>query len=153
MKNDVSRRGFLGWLISGIIFLGAALASSSAAMVRFFFPNVLYEPDKRFKAEKPNDYMTGPNFIEDKGIFIFKQPDGIFCVSSVCTHLGCTVQWKAENENFFCPCHGSIFSKDGQVKKGPAPRALEWYEVTLSKDGRLVVDQNKIVGSDYRLKV
>ena len=97
--------------------------------------------------------MTGPNFIEDKGIFIFKQPAGIFCVSAVCTHLGCTVQWKAENENFFCPCHGSIFTEDGNVKKGPAPRPLEWYEVTLAKDGRLVVDQNKIVGSDYRLKV
>ncbi len=153
MKDDMSRRGFLGWLISGIIFLCVSLASSSAAIVRYFFPNVLYEPDRRFKMGKPNDYMMGPNFIEDKRIFIFKQPEGIFCVSAVCTHLGCTVQWKGEEKNFFCPCHGSVFTKDGNVKKGPAPRALEWYEVTLAKDGRLVVDQNKIVGSDYRLKV
>ncbi len=140
-------------MVSGFVFLGAALLSSSVALVRYFFPNVLYEPDRKFKMGKPDDYAIGSNYIEDKRVFIFKKEDGIFCVSAVCSHLGCTVQWNNEDKSFLCPCHGSIFTKDGQVQKGPAPRALEWYEITQAKDGRLVVDQNKIVGSDYRLRV
>src|ERR1019366_4066276 len=72
-------------------------------------------------------------------------------LSSTCTHLGCTVNHTGEG--FHCPCHGSTFDSEGKVTSGPAPRALTWYLVTLSKDERLLVDKGQIVESDKYLVV
>jgi cytochrome b6-f complex iron-sulfur subunit len=49
-------------------------------------------------------------------------------LSSKCTHLGCTVQWDNEEQLLRCPCHGSRFSDDGKVMKGPATRPLAQLE-------------------------
>ena len=46
----------------------------------------------------------------------------LLALDLTCTHLGCTV--KATEQGFSCPCHGSRFGRDGDVVKGPAPRAL-----------------------------
>jgi len=37
--------------------------------------------------------------------------------SRVCTHQGCITD--IQNNRFECPCHGSIFSNDGSVVRGP----------------------------------
>jgi hypothetical protein len=39
------------------------------------------------------------------------------------------------------------------VQHGPAPRALDWFEVTLARDGQLRVDKDKVVPPAYRLMV
>jgi cytochrome b6-f complex iron-sulfur subunit len=49
-------------------------------------------------------------------------------LSSKCTHLGCTVHWDNEEQLLRCPCHGSRFSDDGKVVRGPAKQALAQYE-------------------------
>ncbi len=45
--------------------------------------------------------------------------------SPVCTHLGCYFAWNQNAERFECPCHASVFSMDGKVLGGPAPRPLD----------------------------
>ena len=56
-------------------------------------------------------------------------------VNAVCTHAGCTVKWSAENpaQAFGCPCHGSVFTIDGKVEKGPATKPLAHYTVKLQR--------------------
>lgn len=49
-----------------------------------------------------------------------------------CTHLGCAYHWEDRSKTFLCPCHASVFSIDGNVLSGPAPRALDRYEVKIS---------------------
>lgn len=53
---------------------------------------------------------------------------GFIIFSSVCPHLGCRFAWdasKGEHGRFFCPCHNSEFTRDGEHVGGPAPRGLD----------------------------
>jgi len=52
-------------------------------------------------------------------------------ISTVCSHLGCTVYWQKDKKEFFCPCHNGRFDKDGNVLAGPPPTPLDSYEVEL----------------------
>jgi Rieske Fe-S protein len=52
-------------------------------------------------------------------------------VSNICTHLGCALVWRASESRLHCGCHGSQFSADGAVLRGPASRALESWPTTL----------------------
>ena len=55
-----------------------------------------------------------------------------------CTHLGCAYHWDARHGNFLCPCHNSVFSIEGKVLAGPAPRPLDRYQAKVA-DGKLLL--------------
>ena len=147
--NQSSRRDFIhlsfGWLMAGF-----AAAATSAAAVRFLVPNVLYEPGERFKAGKPEDFVDGSvTFLEAEKVFLVRKGNTFRCMSAVCTHLGCTVD--RSSQGYHCPCHGSVFDEEGNVHGGPAPRSLTWFLVTLSRDGRIVIDKSQQVTADKYL--
>lgn len=37
-----------------------------------------------------------------------------------CPHLGCALKWNPQERSWDCPCHGSRFTKDGEVIDNPA---------------------------------
>lgn len=51
-----------------------------------------------------------------------------------CTHLGCTFPWNPVDQQFQCPCHGSRYTADGVVIRGPADRPLKIVHVTVQND-------------------
>ena len=51
--------------------------------------------------------------------------------SAVCTHLGCTVQYKPETSQIWCACHNGCYDLNGKNVSGPPPRALDTYEVNV----------------------
>ena len=55
-----------------------------------------------------------------------------------CPHLGCAYHWNAPKHEFLCPCHSSTFSIQGEVLTGPAPRALDRYDLKIEQDKLLV---------------
>jgi nitrite reductase/ring-hydroxylating ferredoxin subunit len=149
-NDKLQRRTFmtltLGWC-SALFALGASLAATG----RFLVPNVLYEPNRRFKGLKPEDYPEGATFLPDLRVFLFRDGKKFRAVSAVCTHLSCTVN--LAGKGFHCPCHGSVFKPDGTVKSGPAPKPLSWFELTLSRDGHLVIDTGQPIKADKYLVV
>jgi cytochrome b6-f complex iron-sulfur subunit len=150
-ENRYSRRAFLnrvGWLAT----LGS-FGGLTAASARYMFPNVLYEPPKEFKIGTIDNYPEGVDFLADRRIFVVREQNHIKVVSAVCTHLGCTLNWVAERNQWECPCHGSVFNQKGVVIKGPARRPLPWYEVSLTPAGRLLVDERRIVPYTETLSV
>jgi glycine/D-amino acid oxidase-like deaminating enzyme/nitrite reductase/ring-hydroxylating ferredoxin subunit len=59
-------------------------------------------------------------------VAVFRSPTGVLCeLSAICPHLGCVVQWNATEKGWDCPCHGSRFGPEGDVRNGPANRNLE----------------------------
>ena len=47
------------------------------------------------------------------------------CVQVICPHLGCAVEYHADQSAFACPCHASTFDAAGKREGGPAPRDLD----------------------------
>ena len=64
-----------------------------------------------------------------------------------CTHLGCAYHWEEAKGEFLCPCHTSLFSIDGKVIGGAAPRPLDRFETKLNGNklllGKLQVPTEK----------
>ncbi len=152
-EQDVTRRSFMVRTIVGIfVFIGAVLG---AALGVFGVLPVL-------KKKKPEWSDTGSSrdlvvnepqerrFLEivksgwleekqERSIWLVKRPDGtVAAYAPNCPHLGCGYRWFAEDRQFKCPCHGSVFDINGEVLAGPAPRPLDTLEAKL-EDGRVFV--------------
>lgn len=57
-------------------------------------------------------------------------PNGEYrSMTAVCTHLGCTVQYRPDGEQIWCACHNGCYDVNGRNVSGPPPRPLERYEV------------------------
>ena len=121
------RRDFLKslpWLGIAWASLAASIGGVLAGTLRFMYPNVLYEPPQQFKIGFPSDYQVGEVSIQWKnrfGVWVVRNDDGFYVLISVCTHLGCTPNWLANENKFKCPCHGSGFYATGINFEGPAP--------------------------------
>lgn len=74
-----------------------------------------------------------------KSFWAYRTPDGgVVAFSPICPHLGCAYNWRDAEGRFVCPCHMSVFARDGAVLGGPAPRPLDRFDVKV-EDGRLLV--------------
>jgi menaquinol-cytochrome c reductase iron-sulfur subunit len=74
-------------------------------------------------------------------VWVRRQGEGdgaITVLSPICPHLGCPTNWRPNEAQFFCPCHGGIFDANGQRSAGPPPRALDRLEHEI-RHGRLWV--------------
>ncbi len=143
--EPIERKSFLSWLSVGWLAFAAAMGGFLTMIVRFLFPNVLFEPPQSFTIGFPDDFQIGvvdERFKDSRGIWIIRGFDGLYALSTVCTHLGCTPNWLITENKFKCPCHGSGFRKSGINFEGPAPRPLERFRVTLTEDGQVFVDKS-----------
>lgn len=146
----VSRRSFLSLASLGSFF--AAIGVAAAGVFRLPNPTVLPGPVRRYKVGHPEEYPVGSERrLEAENFYVFRDAAGLYAVSAVCTHLGCTVA--RSPEGFACPCHGSRFGPSGKVLGGPAPRPLPWLEVTRAADGQLAVLADNEVPEGTRFKV
>lgn len=123
-----------------------ALTTFFLMFFRFFLPRSIFEPATRFRIGFPDDYNVG---VSDKWqqqyrIWVDKTPDRLFVIYAVCTHLGCTPDWKASENKFKCPCHGSGYDSEGVNFEGPAPRPMDRAYVEKDAEGQIVVDTGKL---------
>jgi cytochrome b6-f complex iron-sulfur subunit len=141
----ISRRHFLEKL--GILSLAAYLGSSALATLRFFFPNVSYEPSTTFRVGTVDEYSPGSvstKWMKEHRVWLVRTDKGIYGLLGRCTHLGCTPNWFEAEKRFKCPCHGSNFDIKGDVIAGPAPKPLFRCQVSLSDDGQILIDKGRL---------
>jgi glycine/D-amino acid oxidase-like deaminating enzyme/nitrite reductase/ring-hydroxylating ferredoxin subunit len=131
--------GFNGWGISN----GTAAAMLIADQVqRIDNPwRALYNPvrrapkhfnrggDSQSLVDAIGEIHAGAGGVIEHGktkLAVWKDADGnAHALSAACTHMGCTVTWNNADLTWDCPCHGSMFTRDGDVLHGPAAEPLK----------------------------
>jgi glycine/D-amino acid oxidase-like deaminating enzyme/nitrite reductase/ring-hydroxylating ferredoxin subunit len=102
-----------------------SFVKENAAAGVHFFGDRLRKPGRR----SIEDLEPGEGDIVQLGgekVAGYRDEDGeLVAVSSVCTHLGCQVNWNTAERSWDCPCHGSRFAPTGEVLQGPAVHRLE----------------------------
>ena len=139
-KRIARRRRFV--MASVLGFLGV----NFVMFLRFFLPRALYEPKTSFSIGYPSDFGFGVDtkFQNQYRIWVVRNTEGIFVISAICTHLGCTPDWKPSENKFKCPCHGSGYDPEGVNFEGPAPRPMDRAHVELDPEGQIVVDLSRL---------
>ena len=145
-SNDISRASFISVISFGWLAFVAGIGGFATALIRMFFPNVSFEPPMEFKIGYPEDFEIGKvdlRFKKEFNVWVVRDKESIYALSTVCTHLGCTPNWLESDRKFKCPCHGSGFRSTGMNFEGPAPRPLERFRIFMANDGQIIVDKNK----------
>jgi Rieske Fe-S protein len=141
----MNRRGFLGVLVrfSGTVLGGFVLYP----VVRYLIPPPAPEAaTRRVVAAKKDELAPGGfkifPFGGQPGLLIRTAEGDYKAFTAVCTHLGCTVQYKAGNKQIWCACHNGAYDLEGRNVSGPPPRPLEIYQVHVTGD-EIVVEKAK----------
>jgi len=128
------------------VSIAGFLTTCFLMFVRFFLPRSITEPPSTFKIGFPGDYALGVDtkYQQLYRIWVDKTSDRLFVVYARCTHLGCTPDWKASENKFKCPCHGSGYDSEAINFEGPAPRPMDRAHVELDAEGQIVVDTSRL---------
>jgi Rieske Fe-S protein len=142
-SGKTSRRDFLrkSWLLLGLIAIAEFLV----------FTINLLRPGREIRKATASSTVKVLGNVEDfpvnsvttdriNRLFLVRQHDGGFlALSLICSHLGCSIAWDEPNDRFICPCHSSAFDKSGNVINKPAPRALDFFPVSIDA-GKVRID-------------
>jgi menaquinol-cytochrome c reductase iron-sulfur subunit len=152
--DKTGRRTFLKWLI------GAVAALNGLVIGLPFVKTVIGGKKKKEETKwakvveinsipkgKPTDvrfeYPESDAYIHREvihSVWVIKHSDSDLTVfSPICPHLGCHYTWNKNTHHFECPCHASVFSINGKVLGGPAPRPLDTLPKKI-ENGTLYVD-------------
>jgi len=137
----VNRRSFLDAVLSmGFV---STIVAVAYPVWRYLIPPASAEPAtqsviaaqaSQLKANSGTLFKFG-----SKPGLLVRAPDGeLHAFNAVCTHLDCTVQYKADTSTIWCACHNGMYDLQGNVISGPPPRPLERLVVNQRNDDVVV---------------
>ena len=161
-SNGMTRRNLY---VGAIYGLGALIAAALGipAAIYLLLPPKLRQPDEWIEvgdvASLSPDSPTEMAFRRNRAdgwkvtsekatAWVVKHADNsVTAFGPQCTHLGCAYHWDESKNEFLCPCHNSLFSIEGKVMAGPAPRPLDRYETKIDGKkllvGRLITPERQ----------
>lgn len=125
-KPAQSRRTFIKTIV---LFIGSA-----AMLWRYLTPRALQRRQVVVSLPKAELPAHGALVYREARVAIFNSESGLYALSLVCTHLGCTLN--VTDKGLSCPCHGSLFDLGGNVLKGPAERPL--HKMRVEEQGGVI---------------
>jgi cytochrome b6-f complex iron-sulfur subunit len=139
----VSRRDFFKLLLTSVG--GLVMAEVGLVGYRFFRSgSQAGRMGGRVTAGPLTNFPPGTiTEFSNEGFFLIHTKEGdLKALYRRCPHLGCTVDWVAEKEHFYCPCHGSSFDKAGKFDGPPVPRNLDKFAVNIDNN-MVIVDTSR----------
>lgn len=135
--QPLARRRFIELILgSGLI---ASAVSFLYPIFKYLIPPKLPDfPNEAVLAAhasgiKPNQGIIF-RFGNKPGLLIEPAPGEYTAMIAVCTHLGCTVQYRSDLHEVWCPCHNGKYDIHGRNISGPPPRPLEALDVQVRGD-------------------
>jgi menaquinol-cytochrome c reductase iron-sulfur subunit len=144
-SDSLERRGFIGKAIYTLASLIAGTLAACGSTYLIGTPQMTEDAwadageVPNLRAGSPEEITFDRNRVDSwktrtekaSAWVILNKQGKLNAFSPLCTHLGCAYHWQAEKRTFACPCHGSVFSADGEVLAGPAPRPLDRCAVKI----------------------
>jgi cytochrome b6-f complex iron-sulfur subunit len=143
-RHDCSRRRFLTVLGAGSVAGIASGCSQDPAEPEQFGTvsagNVADLPEGTLRA------------IDGAPAYIGRDADGVYAMTSTCTHEGCDMiaEGSVNASGVYCACHGSRFDANGSVQSGPADKPLAHFAVEIGDDGVITVHGESQVAASIR---
>jgi len=162
--QDDERRDFILNTATGVV-AGAGIVAASIPFVSSMNPSadILLKENSEVELEgiKPGEVKIVP--WQGKPIFILRRtevqtakmqstdgggkdpeadservinPEWLVAIG-ICTHLGC-IPTRREDD-WFCPCHGSIYDNSGRILTGPAPRNLDLPPYKFASADKIII--------------
>ena len=132
---DPGRRRFVNWFLGTSV--GAFLVAVLYPVSRYLVPPEVGESTAGTVTLplKPDDVRpnTGQifKFGSRPGILVRTASGELRAFSAVCTHLNCTVQYRADVSHIWCACHNGHYDLNGKNIEGPPPRPLDSFVVNV----------------------
>jgi len=121
------------------ILLAGCLGGCKKENQQIIPPDVDFTLDLSLPENAP--LLTNGGYIYKLGVVIARTVAGqLVAVAQACTHVGTSVQYQSNNNQFFCPNHGATFTITGDIIQGPVNLPLKQYTVTQT--GNMV----KVIG-------
>ena len=96
-------------------------------------------------ARFPDEYPIGEvseRWKDKYAVWLVRDSEKIFVLSTVCTHLGCTPNWLGAESKFRVPVTAAVFIRPASILR--LPRPLERFKIYLADDGQIVIDKTKV---------
>jgi len=159
--TDAPRRGFLTVAVAAIT---SAIVGAVPAVTGLLF---FLDPLIRRKAGGANFVRLPlkPEALEDDGppqqvkviveenvdawntffnvpvgsVWLRKIAGQVIAFNTLCPHLGCSVDYRPAEQDYYCPCHRSAFDLDGKRTNEIPPRDMDTLDVKIDEDGFITV--------------
>ncbi|MCO4768673.1 MAG: Rieske 2Fe-2S domain-containing protein [Deltaproteobacteria bacterium] len=144
MAHESSRRTFLSVVAAGsaVTCLGGLSGCAAAG------------PTGQIAAGNISAIAEGESVaIAGQMVALFRDANGLWAVTTICTHLQCDMQEQGtvSPSELSCDCHASTFTPDGDRVSGPANRALDNFEVLIDEaTGDITIDADVVVDAATR---
>ncbi len=130
-----TRRRFLDWFLGTSV--GALLIAIVYPVSRYLVPPPVQESTAGTVTLSINPASVKPNsgqvfrFGNQPGLLLRTPGGELRAFSALCTHLGCTVQYRPDLIQIWCACHNGHYDLNGKNIAGPPPRPLTEYTVNV----------------------
>jgi nitrite reductase/ring-hydroxylating ferredoxin subunit len=129
--------GALPWRLTRRQVLQAGFGAAAGLAAGLLGASLVTEAQRRAALGDDGDLVTGEGFwtevarvddLQDGGAirfstaafdgFVVNDGGTIRALSSVCTHMGCTLHFRPDWSDLRCPCHGASFDLAGRLANG-----------------------------------
>ena len=132
MNGGLPRRDLLG-VAGGLIALGLLDGCSGGEPVR---TDQIAIPLRDLAAGKRRIVVIQGNPVE-----VLRTASGASARMLRCTHMGCVVHWREQEQVYACPCHDGRYDENGNVIAGPPPFPLRAVPAVI-RHGRVLVGRS-----------